>query len=119
MDAADLKAGRFYLMKNQHKKFRLPVFLKSLFWEIDSSNLNYAAASTYIIKRILEHGDEQAIRWMRERFEKRRIIEVLCGVRDLSRRSANLWTLIFGVDRRKIKCLNKYYLKIRKDSWPY
>ena len=98
---------------------KLPEFLKSLFWDVDHRNISPQDRAEYVIKRILEYGDRKTVHWMRRNFKKIKIKEVLCRARDLSPQSANYWAIILGVNRKRIKCLQKRYLEIRKSCWPY
>lgn len=98
---------------------RAPKFLKKYFWDIDFEKLDVKKHSRDILTRILEDGDEKTIGWMRRNFTKNNIADVLFHLRVVSPKSANFWALIFGIDRKKVLCLQKHYLEIRKRHWPY
>jgi hypothetical protein len=97
----------------------IPKFLKKYFWDVDFDKLDVKAHSQDILTRLLEYGDEKAIRWMKRNFTKDEIADVLFHLRTVSPKSANFWALIFGIDRKKVLCLQKHYLEIRKRCWPY
>ena len=97
----------------------LPKFLKKYFWDIDFEKLDVKTHYQDILVRILEHGDMKAIDWMKRSFTKDDVAEVLFRLRGISPKSANFWALIFGIDRKRILCLQKHYLEIRKRHWPY
>ena len=97
----------------------LPKFLKKYFWDIDFDKLDLKTHYQDILVRILEYGDEKAIDWMKRSFTKDDVAEVLFRLRGISPKSANFWALIFGIDRKRILCLQKHYLEIRKKHWPY
>lgn len=96
-----------------------PKFLKKYFWDVDFEKLDIEKYRFYVIRRILNYGDEKAILWMNRLFKKSEQIKALCTTRDISLRSANFWTLILEVPKRKVKCLQKRYLEIRRQFWPY
>ena len=96
-----------------------PQFLKKYFWDVDFEKLDIEKYRFYVIRRILNYGDEKAILWMNSHFKRDDQIKALCTTRDISLRSANFWTLILGVPKRKVKCLQKRYLEIRRQFWPY
>ena len=99
---------------------KLPKFLKPYFWDVEFDKLDRKRVHTGdLLGRILEYGDEKAIQWMRRNFTKRDIADVLYHLRIVSPKSANFWALIFGVDRKKVLCLQKRYLEIREKHWPY
>lgn len=98
---------------------KLPIFLKRYFWEVDFSKLDAESSSEYILRRLLEYGDERAIKWMFNNFKKNQMKKVLCKFRGYSEKSANFWALVLGVPRKNVLCLQKPYLEMRKRTWPY
>lgn len=98
---------------------KLPKFLKEYFWEIDFESLDRDKYPMYVIKRILEYGDEMAIKWMGKNFSLDEIKEVVCNTRDLSLISASFWAVVLDIDKKGVRCLSKPYLEIRKKFWPY
>ena len=98
---------------------RPPKFLKKYFWEIDFDKMEFEDRKVYILKRILEYGDEDAVRWIWKNFKGEEMKDVLCNFRDYSLKTANFWALILGVPKERVKCLQKSYLERRKIFWPY
>jgi len=98
---------------------RPPKFLKKYFWDIDVKRSDGKLRSPDTLLRLLEYGDEKAMGWVKKNFTKRQITDVLYRLRNISPKSANFWALGFGINRKKILCLQKPYLKIRKKHWPY
>ncbi len=72
-----------------------------------------------VIKRIMEHGDSTAVLWMQENFSEAELAAVLSSTRDLSRRSANYWAIMLGVNREHVKCLKTPFPTAQKAYWPY
>ena len=100
-------------------KQRLPEFLKPLFWEVNFQDLDTIKRGDYVIKRILEYGDRRAVNWMRQSFNKAKIENVILKTRDLSPQSANYWSVVLGIDKKRVRCLQRHYLEVRKMHWPY
>ncbi|MCM8766296.1 MAG: hypothetical protein NC920_05635 [Candidatus Omnitrophica bacterium] len=98
---------------------KLPRFLRKYFWDTDFEDIDKKTCSQSILARILEEGDERAVNWMLKNFNKEEIKEVLFQSRLVSPRSANFWAIVLGINRKKILCLQKPYLKIRRRLWPY
>ena len=96
-----------------------PKFLRRYFWDIDFDKFDYKKHPIYVIERILEYGDVVAIRWMFKTFPRKQIIGALKETRKLTHKSANFWALIMGLKKENLKCLNKSFLAIRKQFWPY
>jgi hypothetical protein len=96
-----------------------PLFLKRYFWNVDFAKLDMQKQRHCVITQILNYGDEKAIEWLNKNFTKDEQKEVLCSSRNISLRSANFWALILGVAKDRVKCLQKHYLRKRKQLWPY
>lgn len=95
----------------------MPDFLKKYFWDVDFKQLNPAKNSSYIAARLLEYGDEEAIRWLFKNVEKSIIRETVIRSRTLSNKSLVFWSSIFNIDRRKIPWLKKSYQKMQERHW--
>jgi hypothetical protein len=65
-----------------------------LFWDTDPSRLDLQQNKDYIIERILELGDEKAVRWLFSNYSRNEIRRVLAASRRISRKSANYWSLM-------------------------
>ena len=83
----------------------VPAVVRKLFWDIDADAFDPAAFPQYTIERVLELGDDKAVRWLREVFTKDTIIDVLRRSRRLTPRSANFWALVFDVPRQDVRVL--------------
>ncbi len=104
----------------QEKEFMIiPFYLHKYFWDVKVESFNKKGNSTFTIERILEYGDSKAVNWLTNNFDLKAIKEVVSKSRRLSPKSANYWALILGIDKEKVKCLQKSYLKIQKRFWPY
>jgi len=73
----------------------------------------------YVLKRILEYGDAQAVSWMLKNFRRSEIKDVMCNFRGLSQKSANFWALLLNIPKEEVICLKKPSLKEQKKIWPY
>jgi|YelNatPaOPRAMG01_1025707.scaffolds.fasta_scaffold41291_3 hypothetical protein len=98
---------------------KLPLFLKKYFWDVDFSSLDFEHNPDFVIARILEYGDMKAVRWMRKSVDEKKIKKIVEESRQLSRKSANFWSLFFNISREKIRCFKKSYQKMQKSHWPY
>ena len=98
---------------------KLPEFLKKYFWDTEFEDIDPEENKIYILKRILNHGDKQAVDWMLKKFKKSEIINVLSNFRGHSRKSANFWALLLDVPRKEVLCLKKRSPREQKKIWPY
>lgn len=98
---------------------KLPAFLKKYFWDVEFGKIDLDNRKTYVLKRILEYGDEEAVRWMWKNFTKPEIKYALTNFRGYSQKSANFWAFILDIKKEDVKCLNKSFREIQKQFWPY
>lgn len=98
---------------------KIPKSFKKYFWDIDFDQLTFQKSKTFILKRILDRGDTKALKWLLQHYTKDDIRNLLLISRDLSQKTANFWAFYLGVNKRKVVCLQKPYLKMRQTHWPY
>ena len=98
---------------------KLPGFLEKYFWEVNFEKIDLEKRRVYVLKRILEYGDEKAVSWMWKNFTESEIKNVLYNYRDLSLKSANFWAVIVNVKKEDVKCLSKSFRETQKQFWPY
>ena len=101
------------------KTKKLPKFLKKYFWDVDFDKLDGQKYSLYVVARLLDKGNQKAINWLLDNYPQELIKKILLTRRGLSPKTANFWALVLGVDKRKVVCLQKPYLKMRQQLWPY
>lgn len=101
------------------KMKKLPLFLKQYFWEVNFDKLNPNKYPYYIIGRILEYGDEKAVKWMFENFETKKMKRAIVKRRDISPLSANYWRLVLDIPKNKILCLKKQFPSKLQKTWSY
>jgi len=97
----------------------LPRYMKKYFWDVNFTRLSIKQNRRFILKRILEYGDERGINWMRNHFLRSEIVKTLLQSRGFTRKSANYWSLIYRIPREKIKCLKKRSSRTQKSIWKY
>ena len=93
-------------MKKMASPQTLPPFLKRYFWEVDFETVRLPEYQAYVIERLLEYGNDEAIRWLKKSFSPESIAAVVRRSRVLSRRTANLWALLLCIPREEIRCFS-------------
>ena len=83
----------------------IPQAVRPLFWDTNLDKFDPVSYPAYTIGRVLEYGDDKAIRWLRDTFSETQIVEVLRTERRLSRKSANFWALVYHVPAEEIAAL--------------
>ena len=77
---------------------RLPEHLRPFFWDVLFDRLSVQQSSHFIINRLMEHGDEAAMRFLLKTFTPTEMIHVLRNSRSLSRRSRAFWKVFFDLE---------------------
>ena len=83
----------------------LPRYLKRYFWEVDFAQVQLPEREFYVIERLLEHGDDKAIGWLRETFTDETLGSVVRRSRAISAPKAIFWSELLGIPRTEIRML--------------
>jgi hypothetical protein len=67
---------------------------RAFFWDSDLARLDLQENKEYIIERVLDLGDDKAVRWLFSNYPRSDIEEVLAASRRISRKSSNYWSII-------------------------
>lgn len=97
----------------------LPESLRRYFWDVSFEKIDLAKRRDFVLKRVLEYGDEEAIDWMWKHFKKSEVKHALVNFRGFSRKSANYWATLLGMPREEVLCLKKPSSERPKTIWPY
>ncbi len=98
---------------------RLPDFLRKYFWDVEFEKIEPANSKAFVLRRILNYGDEEAVAWMYKNFHPSEVRQCLSDFRGYSQKSANYWALILDVPREEVLCLKKRSSKEPGRIWPY
>lgn len=98
---------------------KIPKKLWKYFWDVNVKKLNPAEKSYFVISRLLDKGNIQAIQWIRDNFSDEEVKDTLKNYRDFSLRSGSFWGLIYKVPLSQIKCFREPYRTTRMTLWPY
>jgi hypothetical protein len=98
---------------------KIPKSLHKYFWDVDVKKLDPEKKPYFVISRLLDKGNIEAVKWVRENYEDDLVRETLQKYRDFSLKSASFWALIYKVPLDLVKCFQEPYLSIRKTHWPY
>lgn len=82
-----------------HKKetTAVPDQFRSLFWDTSLANIHIRRNARYIIERVLEFGDMDAVNWLQRVYPVQTIVDVLQLSRVVTEKSRNFWMVWFGV----------------------
>lgn len=98
---------------------KIPESLYKFFWDVNPKKVNPQEKPYFVIQRLLDKGDLEAVLWTRKHFETLTIQKTLREYRNFSLKSASFWGLLYAVPQSQIKCFQEPYLTARKTLWPY
>jgi hypothetical protein len=76
----------------------VPERFRTLFWDTNLHNIQVKRNARYIIERVLELGNLDALNWLQRAYTVQNILDVLNTSRALSEKSRLFWMLWFGVE---------------------
>lgn len=83
----------------------------SLFWDTGIDKIDIKKHAKYIIRRIVDYGDETDIKWLKKTFNKSAIRAVIKNSKGISRKTAHFWACYYNLPEKEIECLKPYYPK--------
>ena len=98
---------------------KLPKSFKKFFWDVDFEKIDTPVRYQFVIQRLLDKGDEKAVRWVRANYSDKEVKDTFARLRDFNPKIANFWSLFLNIPKREILCLQTPYLKMRQTHWPY
>lgn len=96
----------------------LPAFLHRYFWDCPVNKINKEEHSFFIIERLLEVGNDDAIRWTLRNYSQKGITDVVKKSHAISRKTANFWKNYFRLDKEEISCLQTSFQRTGPIYWP-
>lgn len=97
----------------------LPDRFKKFFWDVSFADLDKVADYYFILERLLEYGDDEAVRWLLRNYSKKDLMEVITSSRRLSPKTGHFWKCYYQLPEDEIRCLHPP--SHRKDNlhWNY
>ena len=89
---------------------------QNLFWDINPKQLDFKENKKFIISRILNYGDLNDFKQLKNYYNLRTIKQAACQSRELDKKSLNFYSLIFGLPKTKFLC-SKTPLRQKQSVW--
>ena len=93
--------------------------LRRYFWDVDPDHLDVQSDAPFIMARLLEWGDLDAIRWLLKTYSVGELGVTLKTIRSLSPKSALFWAGLLGLAKEELKCMQKSWNTKSRSAWPY
>lgn len=98
---------------------KIPKSLHRYFWDVNVKKLDPKEKPYFVISRLLDRGNEKAVRWIKDNYRQEQIKDTFRNIMDFSEKTGRFWSLILKIPEEEVKCLQPFYLKMRKTHWPY
>lgn len=95
----------------------IPSSFSKYFWDVKPEDINLKKNSSYIAERILELGDFKELSWLLNVYGREFLRQVVKQSRNLSLKSANFYSLYFGINPKDILCLQEGYRNRHRKIW--
>ena len=70
--------------------------LQKYFWDVDLKTVDPKRHSRYVIERLVEFGDEGAVRWMLRQYGTKSVLDVVESSRRISQKSKTYWRCVLA-----------------------
>lgn len=98
---------------------KIPKSLHTFFWDVDVAKLDPKKKPYFVINRLLDKGDIEAVRWVKKTYSRQQIADAFLKLRDFNAKVGAFWGLYLHIPRQNILCLRVPYREMRKTHWPY
>ncbi|HAU99444.1 MAG: hypothetical protein UX04_C0006G0071 [Microgenomates group bacterium GW2011_GWF2_45_18] len=96
---------------------KLPLELHKYFWDVRIDQMNIQEKSSFVISRILEHGDIPDYRWLIQQYGKPEIIRVIKTSANISPKTANAFCVQWEIPREDVRCLQPGFLNPQNSTF--
>ncbi|RKZ20786.1 hypothetical protein DRQ18_05655 [bacterium] len=79
----------------------LPECVKRILWDVEKDEVDIREHREFLIKRILEYGDPESIKWVRENYTPEEIKKVIEKGRGLSPKTITLWKYLLKMEEER------------------
>jgi len=85
-------------------KHKIPIELYSFFWDVNPQEMDVQRNSIQIIERLLNEGDQRALKWLFGTYPEDKIREAILHSRSLSLKTARCWQNYFHLRKEEMRC---------------
>lgn len=89
----------------------IPKHVERYLWDVKVDALDIQKHSGFVIERVLEYGDTDALSWILETYKKEDILGVLKTSKRISHKTGNFYALYFGIPKEELLCIRKPYTR--------
>lgn len=84
---------------------------KSLFWDIEFKSLDYQKDAVFIIKRVLNYGDEKDYKEIKRVYGLQKIKSIAKKIDYINKKNVNFWSIVLNIPLNSFECIKKFSTK--------
>jgi hypothetical protein len=82
----------------------IPDFIHPYLWDTPIEGISITKHAKFIIERVLEYGNEEAIIWLNKTYTKNQVKEVLINSRRISPKTGVFYASMYEADPNELTC---------------
>ncbi len=86
----------------------IPAAVTMLFWDVDPDTLDLDQHKNFIIERVLNMGNEEALKWLWQEYGLRSIHGTVIISRRLTLKTARCWQNYFNLKEEQMRCFSTF-----------
>ncbi len=91
----------------------MPEEVLIFFWDVDLATLDLEDHKTFIAERVLNMGDEVALKWLWQKYGPRVIYDTVTTSRKLTLKTARCWQNYFNLKEEQMRCFSTFSVSLR------
>lgn len=91
-----------------NSEMKVPENFRPLFWDVEWEKLDALTHQEFIMERVLNMGDETAVRWIIDTYSLDKVESLVKTSRRLSRKTARCWQNLLGLKEEEMCCFGTY-----------
>lgn len=97
----------------------IPKRLHKYFWDLNPAKLDADKYPEYVIERLLNLGDLEAVKWTWDTFGRQKIIDVVKTGRQITPKTANFFIKLLVLKPEEVFCFRRGSQNRLNTIWPY
>ena len=85
----------------------IPEEFRKFFWDVRIKDLNIKENKVFIIERLLNEGDEEAVFWLFRNYSSSEILNAVTKIRGLSLKTARCMQNYFDLKEEDFQCIGE------------
>ncbi len=90
----------------------MPRETSRLFWDVDLSALDLEKHGAFVIERVLNLGDEVAVKWVWQKYGATAVYDTVINSRRLTLKTARCWQNYFGLEEGQMRCFSTFWTNL-------